>query len=358
MNALQTFLDALAPGIDVVAGCEGMSEADLIAAGSPDKTAKELVRLHSSFFGTTAMTRMQRNAVIAARQRGHSLPTLNVIDRYARKARTLALGWQMRLELCRTSADTLAMEALAKKKLKELSKPPQPKAGVTVYRRRNSLWTMAITAPSHVIAELNDAVDEHRPIESIQEAFFTGAAPRKGLQTNILVPLDALTQILNGDGEEVTLRMTNGATMTGAEYVNKVISGEIDLDGTLATLFHPVRGPVNLYRQERSASIKQRIMAMAEFPVCAWNDCMKPADECQVHHIIAWKYGGYTNPENLVMLCPYHNGVNQDNPNAPPGRGRMARVEGTVKRTFGPLPPPSPRQAAPKATGPPDSAGT
>ena len=347
MNALQTFLNALGAGIDVIAECEGMSEADLIAAGSPDKTAAQLVRLHTSFFGKTAMTKMQRDAVKAARQRGHSLPTLEVIDRYARKAKTQALGWKLRLELCRTSADTLAMETLAKKKLKEHSAPPAPKEGVTIYRRRNAPWTMAITGPAQMIAELSDAVDRERPLESIREAFFKGAAPRRGLQTNILVPLDAMTKILNGDGEEITLQMTNGATMTGAEYLNKVIAEEIDLDGALATLFHPYHGPVNLYYEERSASIKQRIMAMAEFPVCAWGSCMKPADECQVHHLIAWKNGGYTNQENLVMLCPYHNGVNQDDPNAPPGRGRMARVNGTATKTYGPLPPPTPLQAPP-----------
>ena len=357
MTALQNFLTALGAGIDVVAGCEGMSEADLIAAGAPDKTAAQLVRLHSSFFGSTAMTRMQRDAVKAARQRRHSLPTLEVIDHYARKAKTLALGWQMRLELCRTSADTLAMEALAKKKLKEHRTAPKPQEGVKIFRRRNAPWTMAITAPSHVIAALNDAVDDKRPIESIQQAFFKGAPARRGLQTNILVPLDALTRILDGDGEEVTLRMTNGATMTGADYVNKVISGEIDLDDTLATLFHPVQGPVNLYREERMASLKQRIMAMAESPVCAWDDCNRPADECQVHHIIAWKHGGFTNPENLVMLCPYHNGINQDDPNAPPGRGRMARVAGTVRRVFGSAPPPTDRQALSRATGPPQQRG-
>ena len=70
MTALQNFLTALGAGIDVVAGCEGMSEADLIAAGAPDKTAAQLVRLHSSFFGSTAMTRMQRDAVKAARAAG------------------------------------------------------------------------------------------------------------------------------------------------------------------------------------------------------------------------------------------------------------------------------------------------
>ncbi|WP_230307816.1 HNH endonuclease [Corynebacterium guaraldiae] len=260
MNALQTFLNALGAGIDVIAECEGMSEADLIAAGSPDKTAAQLVRLHTSFFGKTTMTKMQRDAVKAARQRGHSLPTLEVIDRYARKAKTQALGWKLRLELCRTSADTLAMETLAKKKLKEHSAPPAPKEGVTIYRRRNAPWTMAITGPAQMIAELSDAVDRERPPESIREAFFKGAAPRRGLQTNILVPLDAMTKILNGDGEEITLQMTNGATMTGAEYLNKVLAEEINLDGALATLFHPYHGPVNLYYEERSASIKQRIM--------------------------------------------------------------------------------------------------
>ncbi|MDU7102848.1 MAG: HNH endonuclease, partial [Corynebacterium sp.] len=29
--------------------------------------------------------------------------------------------------------------------------------------------------------------------------------------------------------------------------------------------------------------------------------------------------------------CPYHNGVNQDDPNAPPLRGRLARVNGKVR---------------------------
>ena len=181
MNALQKFLNALGAGIDVVAGCDGMSEADLVAAGAPDKTARQLLRLHDSFFGTTGMTRMQRDAVKAARERGHSLPTLEVIDRYARKAKTKALGWRMRLELCRTNADTLAMESLAKKKLKEHSASPKRTAGVKIYRRRNALWTMAITASSQVIAELNDVVDEQRPIESIRDAFFKGAAPRKGV---------------------------------------------------------------------------------------------------------------------------------------------------------------------------------
>lgn len=34
---------------------------------------------------------------------------------------------------------------------------------------------------------------------------------------------------------------------------------------------------------------------------------------------------------NLATLCHYHNGVNEDDPNAPPLRGRLARVDGKVR---------------------------
>ena len=59
MTALQTYLAALAPGIDIVAGCAGMSEDQLRAAGAPNKTARTLLTLadalplHQSSLGST-----------------------------------------------------------------------------------------------------------------------------------------------------------------------------------------------------------------------------------------------------------------------------------------------------------------
>ena len=75
-------------------------------------------------------------------------------------------------------------------------------------------------------------------------------------------------------------------------------------------------------------------MAMAENPVCPWPDCHIPADECQVHHLQPWLLGGETNAENLTIACKYHNAVNDDDPNAPPRRGRLERRphEGIVWR--------------------------
>lgn len=93
---------------------------------------------------------------------------------------------------------------------------------------------------------------------------------------------------------------------------------------------HPEEGPVNLYRTARVANDKQRIMAAAENPRCAWPGCNQPADLSQVHHLKAWSNGGETNMKNLVMCCAYHNGVNDDDPNAPPRRGRLERVGGRI----------------------------
>lgn len=153
----------------------------------------------------------------------------------------------------------------------------------------------------------------------------TGERPR--VHTNVIVQLPALAKILQGDGEEISLQMTNGAIMSGAEYVKRALDTCLDY----ATLVHPHEGPVNLYRTKRFANRKQRLMAGAENPTCAWPGCNHPADKAQVHHLISWSRGGPTNMSNLATLCHYHNGVNEEDPNAPPLRGRLARVDGKVR---------------------------
>ena len=142
----------------------------------------------------------------------------------------------------------------------------------------------------------------------------------------MVLRLDELDRVVDTAGDDITLQLTNGARMTGADLVHRAFTAH-----GYVTLIHPVKGPVNLYRSERLASPKQRTMAAAENPTCPWPQCNYPADECQVHHLTAWRHGGETNPENLTIACPYHNGVNDDDPNAPPLRGRLARVNGTIK---------------------------
>ena len=137
----------------------------------------------------------------------------------------------------------------------------------------------------------------------------------------------------DGHGDDIELDLTNGATITGTEYLRRVLNDvgfSGDRETGYVTLVHPEEGPVNLYRTARVANDKQRIMAAAENPRCAWPGCNQPADLSQVHHLKAWSNGGETNMKNLVMCCAYHNGVNDDDPNAPPRRGRLERVGGRI----------------------------
>lgn len=328
MTALQTYLAALAPGIDIVAGCAGMSEDQLCAAGAPNKTARTLLTLADALFAPTSFSRLQRQAVNAARERAHPLPTLEVIERYAARAKTKRDAWRLRVELCRTAADTEEMEKLARKKLRELNPPAPPRPGVRIRRRKDAPWTLAITGPSSLIADLESSLDEDAPLDSVAELFSpSGAAPatRPTITTNAIITLDELDRIIDGDGEEITIRLTNGARLTGAELVSRTLA-----ERGLITLVHPYEGAVNLYRTERMASEKQRLMAAAENPVCPWPACNYPADKCQVHHLQAWRHGGETNMSNLATCCPYHNGVNDDDPNAPSVRGRLVRRRGRV----------------------------
>lgn len=396
MNALQTFLKGLAPGMDIIADCHGMSVRALIAAGCPDTTATRLLTLAETYFGTTAFRRQQRESIAASRANGHSLTALLTIERHAAKLKKKRDAWALRRELCGMKGKVSDIDKRGRARVKELKGPVKRQPGVKIYRRADGPWTMSITGPSADIADMHAAIDKDAPLASVQNIFHGEAAGRPSVTTNVVLRLDELDRIVDfGSGSspagssskpgsrtrpqpgsssnaragssagtnsnpsagsasgsnatagpglgsgadqgadstdgsdsdgDIVVQLTNGATMTGAELVRRAFT-----EHGYVTLIHPVEGPVNLYRTARFASAKQRLMAAAENPVCPWPECRYPADECQVHHLNAWKNGGETNPGNLTIACPYHNGVNDDDPNAPPLRGHLARVNGTIR---------------------------
>lgn len=308
--------------MELIAECAGLREEDLVTLRIPDATARELLQLHDAYFGQTAFTGKQR----AAREAGqrHSLATLMVIERYAAREKTQREAWALRVELCRAEGSTSAIEKLARQRARRRRSAPSP--GVRIYRRPGGTWTLAVTGPSATLADMYAAVDKQAPLESVERIFFGGeAGARQVASTNVIVTLDQLDQIVSGGGEEVTVRLTNGATMTGAELVGRRLA-----ERGYVTLVHPEEGPVNLYRTQRLANWKQRMMAAAENPVCPGPDCNCPADEAQVHHLYPWALGGETNMRNLTTACGYHNAVNDDDPSAPPRRGRLVRRAGRV----------------------------
>ena len=326
MSALQTFLDGLSPGMAIVAEAASVSEEDLVARGAPTTVAADLKALAHAYFGPTAYTRMQREAVAA--DGGHSITALLIIEKFAQRAGSLLNAMRLRLALCAVDPATPAdrLRKLAAAKLREL-KPPQPPAtGVRLTRRRSGPWTLTLTGESATVADMHAAIRAAGDTVDAAARIFEGqSGARTTVTTNVIVKLEDLVKIAEGDGDDIVLRMTNGATLTGAQFVQRTLA-----DVGLVTLIHPVEGPVNLYRAQRHASWKQRMMAQAESPECTWDGCHCPADECQVHHIVPWAAGGETNMANLANICRYHNGINDDSGADPPVRGRIARIGGRL----------------------------
>ena len=139
----------------------------------------------------------------------------------------------------------------------------------------------------------------------------------------MVVGLDQHVQILSGDGDDVILGLTDGTTITGAEY----LASEPEL--AEVALFHPTEGALNLYQTQRYANDKQRDLARLTLTVCPWPGCRHGSDSCEIHHMQSWAEGGETNMANLVPVCRYHNQINHDIASHANRRGSVKRVKGT-----------------------------
>lgn len=359
--------------------------------------ARSVARAAEHFSGA-AYSRYKKRALEAAQRNGHGLDVLILI---AERARTLGIKqrYVFTEALCNTAGDYAAISRRATKLRREMQGPRVPDDGG---RRimHGTKTTIQFTGPSHRMSEIWESA-RLDPLAWLTE---NRTIQRSTLTTNVVVSLDDYIQVLSGQGDEIELRATNGAVLTGAEYVARRledavfpsqlsmpiadtsiadaavagstsagpaetaltassagvagstsagsagaevaahVAGEVLKDGDCITLIAPEQGPVNLYRVKRLASSKQRRMLEAETTRCAWPGCGRPASECQVHHLQEFAKGGETNPENMTLLCPYHNGVNGQR-----GRGRMVREGGRV--TW--LPPGPPGRGEPPELGEP-----
>ena len=89
-------------------------------------------------------------------------------------APTQARAWALRAELTHIACDTREMERRARKKLREMRAPREPKPGVRLRRRAaGKPWTLSITGPSALIAELHQHASSLADVASL---FRTGAS--------------------------------------------------------------------------------------------------------------------------------------------------------------------------------------
>ena len=351
MNGQQIIKLFYTSGITILRDVYECSPYDLADGLMPLNTARKYTRLATVFFGPADSPKVQRDSVALAEARQLSLEYLEMVNKHAKKLNPRGAAWKLRAEIIAFEGTFEEVEAYAKKRVTEEGGDKPKQRGVRVGRVIDGLRTISITDNQRKITDLEKTLDaaikhdEDQPrSEALLEPFWdlvegngTGLI-KPEYRTVIAIGLEDYAKVSCGKGEDVIVALSDGTTMTGAEFINAAMAGSLG-DKLYVGLFHPTAGPVNLY-EARFASDKLRTLAMAENLVCPWPDCNVPADRCQVHHIDAHKHGGHTKPSNLTMLCKYHNGVNDDDgprkkrklPSpGKPKRGRMRRHRDQVR---------------------------
>lgn len=330
MNSFENLINAMTTSaLDVLADFNKQAATD---AGIAPAQVSSWEKLHKIYYGKTTSPQKQRLAREKAQRKGFSLDQLAMIERRIKDIASARTRTKLRLALLEAQGNYRALERVAKRLVPSTEKPSRKQ--VTFSRSKGGRRTMTVTADERDIADLEHALsretDPTKPMApQMHDRFIRlirgkgGGVPTAVPRPLILVPLPEWSRIVRGDGDETILQLTDGTTITGAQFLAQYVGAELEI-----ATFHPQEGPVNLYRGQRLANQKQRDLARATTPQCPVPDCRHSADRCEIHHIQAWQHGGETNLDNLAPLCRYHNRVNDDDPTRS-RRGRIVNLGGS-----------------------------
>jgi hypothetical protein len=76
--------------------------------------------------------------------------------------------------------------------------------------------------------------------------------------------------------------------------------------GTVPCTTDPHGNPLDLGREARLFSPKQRIALAFRDGGCRWRGCDRPASYCEAHHLDAFADGGRTDIDRGILLCRWH----------------------------------------------------
>lgn len=321
----------------VVEAAHGRSVVELCRCGVDSAVAKQIHKLGRVYCGATKSGRRQREAREYAAENQHTINTLLEIERLVGKLDNASQAWPMRHALTREQPNLRAVRARGEELLAQFNTPARPNPAMKLRHKAvpdSSLSDVSVRGPAHLAKA---AIDRANALASstgmapaevlLRLAASESAAEGPVVEPAVIVPLTEEVAGWEALGlDEVRLSLTNGTTMTGADFVraNLAASG-------YALLVDPITGEdleiYSLFDDERFATLKQRLRQRLKTPVCAWPGCGKAADESQMHHIEAFKHGGASEMSNFTMLCPFHNGRNDDDRDQP-RYGHMDKRDG------------------------------
>ncbi|MTE10834.1 HNH endonuclease, partial [Corynebacterium aurimucosum] len=236
MGDIETYIRLRNSGIALVENIPGAPD-ELRALGADPTDAAELARLNQVYFGPTRFSGKQRKARTAALQQRHSLGTLTLIESYTAKVKKTLDAWNLRVKLAGTPAHRIP--TVAATRLKELRSKRIAKPGVRITYRAQGPNTLSITDDATTIANMRGVLESTNTTDLLQAAndifFKEGTGSKPAVRTQVIVTLNELDQIINGDGDDIELNLTNGGRMTGAEFLTHKFA-EIGY----ATIVHPI----------------------------------------------------------------------------------------------------------------------
>jgi hypothetical protein len=98
------------------------------------------------------------------------------------------------------------------------------------------------------------------------------------------------------------------AFITGTNFpvTMNTVSRLICDTGYVPVILSPDGSPLDLGREVRLFTQKQRVVISTLQGGCVWPGCEKPPPMCELHHIEHWAQGGKTDIKDGVLLCRYH----------------------------------------------------
>lgn len=112
----------------------------------------------------------------------------------------------------------------------------------------------------------------------------------------------------------VVLTMTLAELEAAAGVATTATGGTVPIRDALAMatdahwvlcLFDSDGQPLHLGRAARLASSAQRLALYARDRGCTRPGCDMPAQWTQVHHLDEWQHGGFTDVDNMCLVCPF-----------------------------------------------------
>ena len=284
MNPFDAFIEAMA-----AASMETLRHFDLpvaLDAGMAPDRARAWDAMQKVYYGPTKFTRKQ--ALAAQKARGFSLDELALIERRIGGVKDLSERWRLRLALLDVTGGYRAIERAARELVPRDDDSPTKKQ-VAFSAPKNGRARITIDTTDRKAADLEhrlkQGIDATQPAAAqMEEAFWrivegkTGGVVAAAPRPIVMVPISEHARIMAGEGDDVILTLTDGTTMTGAEYMQQEFGEALEV-----AAFHPEEGAVNLYDTERFANQKQRDLACMVSPVCAFPGCRHGALGSEIH---------------------------------------------------------------------------